>query len=73
MFCVIAIITIMLKRSGGVCMYVREDTKCSSLSLHPNSLSENIEVLWSECLMVGLFTILLHVIIPQGSLLQLYT
>jgi hypothetical protein len=37
------------KKGGGVCMYVRDDIKCSTMSLHPNSLSEYIEVLWSEC------------------------
>jgi len=37
------------KKGGGVCMYVREYIKCSSMSLHPNSLSEYVEVLWSEC------------------------
>jgi len=30
-------------------MYVRENIKCSSMSLHPNSLSEYVEVLWAEC------------------------
>jgi len=37
------------KKGGGVCMYVREDIKCSSMSLYPNSFSEYIEVLSSEC------------------------
>jgi hypothetical protein len=37
------------KKGGGVCLYVRDDINCSTLSLHPNSVSEFIEVLWSEC------------------------
>jgi hypothetical protein len=37
------------KKGGGVCMYVRDDIECSTLSLHSNTLSEYIEVLWSEC------------------------
>ena len=37
------------KKGGGVCMYVRNDIKCTPLSLNPDCNSVCIEVLWVMC------------------------
>jgi hypothetical protein len=37
------------KKGGGVCMYVRNDIKCTPMSLHPDCYSDFIEVLWIKC------------------------
>jgi len=55
------------KNGSGVCMYVREDIKCSSMSLHPNSLSEYVKVLWAEFHYGrAIYYIAAYVVIPKA-------
>jgi hypothetical protein len=57
------------KKGGGVCMYVRDDIECSTLSLHSNTLSEYIEVLWYECRFGKAVYFIAACYHPQGPLL----